>query len=114
MKFRIFHFLVLIILFGVGDAFAGSQKGLITYLVIHYNDSTLLEKMDVTLDGVASVDACASEGWSVEFTADARKAQYAMLLASYMAGKKVQIDGNGPNSCYYGKEKIRNVRIVVE
>lgn len=51
--------------------------------------------------------------WQMLLTNPAEKAQYDLLLASYMNGKKVKIWGNKDKHCIHKGEKIRNVEIVL-
>lgn len=51
--------------------------------------------------------------WQMLLNNVAEKAQYDLLLASYMNDKKVKIWGNKDQHCIHKGEKIRNVEIVL-
>lgn len=51
--------------------------------------------------------------WQMLLSNPAEKAQYDLLLASYMNDKKVKIWGNKDKHCIHKGEKIRNVEIVL-
>lgn len=51
--------------------------------------------------------------WQMLLSNSAEKAQYDLLLASYMNGKKVKIWGNKDQQCIHDGERIRNVEIVL-
>lgn len=94
--------------FAVG---AGTQSGKVVYLLAHDNPGGM-EKFDVKLDGAVSADQCPDGGWSQDLKSSVGKAQYATVLAAYLANREITIQGNGPNSCYTNRELIRNVYLV--
>lgn len=51
--------------------------------------------------------------WQMLLNNPAEQAQYDLLLASYMHGKKVKIWGNKDQQCIHKGERVRNVEIVV-
>lgn len=50
--------------------------------------------------------------WQLLLKNEAERAQYALLLASYMNDKKVKIWGNPDAHCIHKGERIRNVEIA--
>jgi hypothetical protein len=90
---------------------AGTQSGKVVYLLVHDNPNGT-EKFDVKLDGAVSADQCSDVGWSQDLTSSVGKAQYATVLAAYLANREITIQGNGPNTCYTNRELIRNVYFV--
>jgi hypothetical protein len=51
--------------------------------------------------------------WQMLLSNPAEKAQFDLLLANYMDGRKVKIWGNNDKHCIHKGEKIRNVEIVL-
>ena len=51
--------------------------------------------------------------WQMLLNNPAEKAQYDLLLASYIHGKKVKIWGNKDQQCIHKGERVRNVEIVL-
>lgn len=91
-----------------------TQEGFITRLVVHNGDEGLNEsqRVRVALSGEISTPLCSSGEWALSLSNEASKAQYALLLASYMSGKAVSLAGNSTENCIVGYEVIRNVSIV--
>ena len=52
--------------------------------------------------------------WQMLLDNPAEQAQYDLLLASYINGKKVKIWGNKDAQCIHKGERIRNVEIVLD
>lgn len=50
--------------------------------------------------------------WQMLLENPAEQAQYELLLASYIHGKKVKIWGNKDKQCIHKGERVRNVEIV--
>lgn len=104
---------LLILFFSPLTLAAGNQSGLITKLLVHYPGSGA-GKFDIALDGPragtlpAGCDTIIE--WTGDLTSQAAQAQYSMLLAARIAGKRVQIDG--ADSCMGGREIILNTRLL--
>ena len=90
------------------------ETGMITKLLVHNAGSDPSgQRIIVALDGDLSNGFCRDQTyWSLLIDTEASKAQYALLLANYLAGKRVKIWGNPFEDCIAGSENIRNVEIV--
>lgn len=94
------------------------EQGTITFLQVHRNPDTsnpIGQRFVVRLSStIANGNNCANEQWEGSLTDDAGKAQYSTLLALFMAGKTVQIQGSGPDVCLGNGLMIRNVYPIWE
>ena len=92
------------------------QEGLITKLFVSNDPSDKLDaqRVIVRLEGDVEGGLCPKKVfWQMLLSNPAEQAQYDLLLASYMNGKKVKIWGNKDKHCIHKGEKIRNVEIVL-
>lgn len=107
-------FIVVILLSEPILAEQGVEVGRITKLLVHNgpDQSPLSQRVLVHLDGDMSGGFCPQKNWSVLLDNEATKAQYSLLLASYMAGKQVKIWGNPTEDCDADYENVRNVEII--
>ncbi|MEP0354589.1 hypothetical protein [Paraglaciecola sp.] len=112
---------VMVIVFGLltANSFAAGQaiqEGKITKLFVS-NDTTGKpdsQRVIVRLEADVPNGLCPKKVyWQMLLTNPAEKAQFDLLLASYMNGKKVKIWGNKDLHCIHKGEKIRNVEVVL-
>lgn len=111
-----YFILILSILLSV-EAFAGAvQTGKITRLLVHNNASSTADsaqRVIIQLGSDISNGLCSDKRyWGMYLKSEVERAQYSMLLASYMAGKTVKIWGNPEERCVNSNERVRNVEIV--
>ena len=93
------------------------QEGKITKLFVSNDLSNKADsqRVIVRLENDVSGGHCPKKVfWQMLLATPAEKAQYDLLLASYMNGKKVKIWGNKDKHCIHKGERIRNVEIVLE
>lgn len=90
-----------------------TETGTITFLQIHRhpvnsgaNDQKFVVKLSST---ILNGNNCATDQWEGTLTDDAGKAHYSLLLAYYLAGKEVRIQGTDPDTCQGGGLQIRNI-----
>jgi hypothetical protein len=89
------------------------QTGYITKLLVNHDYSAKSERVIVGLGSNLEEGFCSDTSyWEINLSTEAEKAQYSMLLASYMAGKQVKIWGQPYESCISNHERIRNVEVV--
>lgn len=92
------------------------QEGLITKLFVSNDPSDKLDaqRVIVRLESDVPDGLCPKKVfWQMLLSNPAEKAQFDLLLASYLNGKKVKIWGNKDKHCIHKGEKIRNVEIVL-
>ena len=92
------------------------QEGFITKLFVSNDpsDKTDAQRVIVRLGSDVEGGLCPKKVfWQMLLSNPAEQAQYDLLLASYMNGKKVKIWGNKDKHCIHKGEKIRNVEIVL-
>ncbi len=99
------------------EAFSGAEHtGKITRLLVHNNASStsdIAQRIIIKLDTSVPNGLCSDKTyWGMYLKSDVEKAQYSMLLASYMAGKTVKLWGNPEERCVNNNERVRNVEIV--
>lgn len=91
------------------------QTGKITKLFVS-NDTTGKadsQRVIVRLENDVPNGLCPKKVfWQMLIENQAEKAQFDLLLASYMNGKQVKIWGNKDKQCIHKGERIRNVEIV--
>lgn len=113
MKFYIF---ALFILLATNISAQAIQEGKITKLFVS-NGPTLADgeqRVIIRLESDVPNGLCPKKVfWQMLLTNPAEKAQYDLLLSSYMNGKKVKIWGNKDKQCIHKGERIRNVEIVL-
>lgn len=95
-------------------SFAGQQEGKVVQLLVHDNGANA-RKFDLILDNTAQsgMDWCSSkEQWTGNLDSQGAQAQYSMLLAALMAGKKVTVISDSTQNCPDGmSNRIRNLYI---
>jgi len=92
------------------------QEGKITKLFVSnaLTDKPDAQRVIVRLEGDVEGGWCPKKVfWQMLLSNPAEQAQYDLLLASYMNGKKVKIWGNKDQHCIHKGERIRNVEIVM-
>lgn len=92
------------------------QVGKITKLFVSNDgaDKPGAQRVIVRLQSDVSGGLCPKKVfWQMLLNNPAEKAQFDLLLASYMNGKKVKIWGNKDQQCIHKGEKIRNVEVVL-
>lgn len=104
----------------ISNAFAQEQQaiqeGMITKLFVSNDPSDKVDsqRVIVRLESDISGGLCPKKVfWQMLLNNPAEKAQYDLLLSSYMNGKKVKIWGNKDKHCIHKGEKIRNVEVVL-
>ena len=113
--------ITLILTLLVSSAFAEEKKqaiqeGMITKLFVSNDplDKVDAQRVIVRLESDVVGGHCPKKVfWQMLLSNPAEQAQYDLLLASYMNGKKVKIWGNKDKHCIHKGEKIRNVEIVL-
>jgi len=93
------------------------QEGMITKLFVSNDLSNKFDskRVIVRLEGDVVGGHCPKKVfWQMLLDNPAEQAQYDLLLASYMNGRKVKIWGNKDKHCIHKGEQIRNVEIVLE
>lgn len=108
--------LILLVLFSVQISAQAIQEGKITKLFVSNDASDKLgaKRVIVRLEGDVKGGLCPKKVyWQMLLDNVAEKAQFDLLLASYMNDKKVKIWGNKDQQCIHKGEKIRNVEIVL-
>lgn len=91
------------------------QEGTITKLFVSHDlsDKVDAKRVIVRLGADIKNGLCPKKVyWQMLLNNPAEKAQYDMLLASYMNDKKVRIWGNKTAQCIHKGERIRNVEVV--
>ncbi|MBF6058939.1 hypothetical protein [Thiomicrorhabdus heinhorstiae] len=89
-----------------------TEEGKITQLVVHnsQDSSAISQRVRVSLSGTIQNDFCSTTGdWVINLNNEAAKAQYSLLLTSYMTGKEVKLSGNPSANCIAGQEVVRNI-----
>lgn len=91
------------------------QEGKITKLFVSndLSDKSDAKRVIVRLESDIKGGLCPKKVyWQMLLNNSAERAQYDLLLASYMNGKKVKIWGNKTMQCIHKGERIRNVEIA--
>lgn len=93
-----------------------TQTGKITKLFVlnggTQNDDS--QRVIIRLEGDVTGGLCSKKThWQMLLTNHAEKAQYDLLLASYMNAKQVKIWGHPDKKCIHKGEQVRNVEIVL-
>jgi len=101
-----------IMLFTAAPLMAGFQVGSISQILAHDNGNGV-EIVIVNLDGTStSMEWCSSrEDWALVLDGELAKAQFSMLLSTYMAEKSIHIDSDTGKNCINGRNRIRNIRL---
>lgn len=111
-----------IVLFIMFTAFTSSlyaqaiQEGKITKLFVSNDLSNKpdAKRVIIRLGGDVVGGLCPKKVyWQLLLSNPAEKAQFDLLLASYMNDRKVKIWGNKDQQCIHKGERVRNVEIVV-
>lgn len=109
------HVVLIIVLLFSPIAFGerAFEAGKINKILIHNNPSedSISERVVVYLDATMEGGFCTKKNWAIVLNNEAAKAQYALLLASYLSGKKVKLSGNLESDCIAEYENVRNVEI---
>ena len=88
------------------------EEGNIGLLQIHQDPNSSSESAQryiVGLEGTISESNCGTDYWTGYLKSDADKASYSTLLALYMAGKPVKLQGTSADTCMGNGVLIRNV-----
>ena len=93
------------------------ESGNIIHLQVHNNPNGVPpndQLVIVRLDSTISVgnNCGTNDQWASYLSNDAEKAQYSTMLALYMAGKPVRVQGTSPDTCINGSLRVRNVYAV--
>ncbi len=95
---------------------SGYQSGSIVDLMVHHpgnTDSYYIVKLNGTrTESAPSACNTFTDTWVGDLSIEAGKAQYATLLAAFMANKTIRIESN--NACLIGRELARNVRLFAD
>ena len=92
-----------------------NKIGEVTHLQVFKNPDSDTSYFIVQLDGSIGSNPCVDDGqtWAGTFDSEAEKAQYSALLAAYMSGKSVNLQGtsdeDSSNNCIGSWVRIRNV-----
>ena len=88
------------------------EIGKITYFQIHSHptdETSNGRRYIIMLDSEALPNECGEDRWSGYLDTEAGQAQYSAILAAYMAGEKIRIQGTDSSLCVSGTLLIRNV-----
>ena len=115
MRVKILVGVLTVLLFSsVANADMPIEAGNIVFLQVHQNPGNSSnpenQRFILSLDSsISGGNNCGTDKWTGYLDTDARKAQYSTLLALYLAGKPVQVQGTSPDNCVGGSLLIRNV-----
>lgn len=107
--------LITLVVFSSATNAQAIQEGKITKLFVSndLSDKVDAKRVIIRLGSDISGGLCPKKVyWQMLLNNPAEKAQYDLLLASYMSDKKVKIWGNKDQQCIHKGERIRNVEIV--
>jgi len=110
---KVKYFLLVFLLSPLTSFGYPKEVGNITHLQVHQNpngDSYFFVALDSSIANPACVNA--SDTWLGDLQNEAHKAQYSTLLAAYLSGKEVYLEGtDGSSNCHHTWHKLRNVYI---
>jgi hypothetical protein len=111
VKYKIFGFLLATI---SASCIAGWQEGTVQQLLVHDSGASS-GKFDLILENAVENEMswCSSyQGWTGDLDNEGARAQYALLLAALMAGKKVMVYSDSTQNCPDGnRNRVRNVLV---
>lgn len=89
------------------------ETGTITFLQIHQNptgNDSDSPRFIVRISGTPTAENnCSSDSWTGQLETEGGKAMYSTLLALYIAGREVRLQGTTADTCLGGGLLIRNV-----
>ncbi len=109
------YFSILLVVFSA-SVFAekAMETGNVSWLLVHNGPENVAtsKRVLINIEGEMAGGFCTDKNWAIVFDNEAANAQYSLLLAAYMSGKKVKLTGNSTAVCSGGQDIVRNIEFI--